>query len=558
MQDNQNLKYAAYVRKSEERDERQELSHTAQVREIKRKFPELNIVEWLEPESKSAFTPGRPVFNRMMELAEQGKIDGIVSYHPNRISRNELDSATVTWAIRQGILKDLKFCDYTFQNTPEGIMMLQFIMNQSQFESAKQGKDVSRGMVQKIIQHGERPGVVPIGYMKKPLVNENGEPIFNPKDGKFVTRTAADPERFDEVSRMWRMLLSGKYTPRQIRQIANDDWGFTIRKTRKLGGCPISLSAIYRIFNNPYYTGNIVHNGELYEGKHPQMITMAEFEYAQLLLAKRGKPRNNTHGYAYTGLLKCGKCGCSIVGKTNKKFIKSTAETRVYVHYYCTRKSDARPCNQRVYTSLENLESQIDNELKKYTIIPEFKKLAIDILKRNHKLETTDRRAIHKSLENQRSNLQTRLDSLVDKLTDGVLSDEEYGQQRDRLKRMMSEIDLKLRDNEQQADNWIELCEKAFDFATYARIRFKNGDLQTKRDILTTLGQNLVLEDQKLTLTPSEWLSPIAEGYPAVVAEYDRRVTTNKKASPQDEGEVLESMSESWRASWDLNPGHPA
>src|SRR5690606_30421969 len=126
----------------------------------------------------------------------------------------------------------------------------------------------------------------------------------------------------------------------------------------------------------------------------------------------------------FTSLIKCGECGCSIVGKTHKKFVKSENKTKVYVHYYCTRKSDANPCTQRVYTALDTLEKQIDQELKKYSILPEFKQLAIDILKRNHKLEVTDRATIYKTQQSKRLAVQTRMDSLVDKLTDGILSDE--------------------------------------------------------------------------------------------------------------------------------------
>jgi site-specific DNA recombinase len=121
------LRYIAYIRKSEERKERQELSHKAQVRKIKEQFPGLKVVKWFE-ESKSAFKPGRPLFKEMMGMIESGEAEGIVSYHPNRCSRNEIDSAEITYALR-GKLKDLKFCTYTFENSAEGIMWLQFTMN---------------------------------------------------------------------------------------------------------------------------------------------------------------------------------------------------------------------------------------------------------------------------------------------------------------------------------------------------------------------------------------------------------------------------------------------
>ncbi len=552
---NSSIRYIAYVRKSEERKERQELSHPAQIVEIKQRFSDLNIIKWMEPESKSAFTPGRPIFNQMLDMIERGEADGIIAWHPNRIARNEYDAARVTYDLR-GPLKDLKFCSYNFDNSPEGIMMLQMVMNQSQYESSKQGKDVRRGMTQKA-STGERPGVVPIGYMKAPVLNDQGGIIRN-KD-KIVTKTVDDPERIEQVKRMWQMLLSGLYTPRQIRKIANEEWSFILKRTAKTGGGPIGLSSLYRLFNNPFYAGYIRHNGELYEGGHNPIISLKDYDYAQTILGKRGKPRTGVNGYAYTGLIKCGECGCSIVGKTNQKFVKREGKMVAYIHYFCTRKSDKRPCNQSVYTSVDDMEKQIDAELAKYTILPEFRDLAVEILNRSHKAEMVDRAKTYATQQVRRKQVQEQLDGLVDMRTRNLLDDdEEYISQHTRLKAELARVDEGLRSTETRAESWLELTERAFDFATYARAHFQEGDLLTKRDILMTLGENFLLKDKKLTLQQSEWLVPIGKYYPAIEAEYLRRVGTNQKASPKVKEEALVSVSESWRARRDSNPRHSA
>lgn len=549
-----NLRYVAYVRKSEERKERQELSHASQIRAIKERFPELNIVTWLEPESKSAFKPGRPVFNEMLTMIQAGKADGIVAWHPNRIARNELDSATITYMLRDK-LKDLKFCSYNFDNSAEGIMMLQMVMNQSQYESSKQGRDVKRGMKQKAVG-GERPGVVPTGYMKVTLKDEYGEPIRHKDD--YARKTESDPERIELVKRMWRMLLSGAYTAAEIRRIAKDEWGFTLRKTAKTGGGPMSSSSIYRMFNNPFYAGYIKHNGELHEGNHEAIITLDEFDYAQKLLGAKGKPRKGVNDYAYSGMIKCGECACSIVGKTNTKFVKRENRMVTYVHYYCTRKSEIRICNQTKYTRVENIEAEIDRELAKFTILPEFRDLALKILNRNHALEVADRTAISESQTKKRSSIQAQLDKLVDMRTRDLLDDAEYIEQRNRLKLELSKADNAIGHTKERSEKWLELTEEVFDFATYARIRFKKGDMKTKRQILATLGENFELKDGKLTLQQSEWLVPITEQYPDLEKEYLRRVGTNKKASSKEKEEAISLIFDTWRARRDLNSRHPA
>lgn len=554
MQAKDKLRYIAYVRKSEERKERQELSHQAQIKEIKRSFPNLNIVKWVEPESKSAFKPGRPLFNEMIEMIKSGKADGIVAWHPNRLSRNELDSATLTYMLRNE-LKALKFCSFNFDNSAEGIMMLQMVMNQSQYESSKQGRDVKRGMEQKA-ENGERPGQVAQGYMKVAVLDDDGKPQLI-KGNKALTKTADDPLRYHRVNQMWRMLLSGQYNASQICKIATDDWKYITRKNGKIGGKPMHPSMIYKIFNNPFYAGWISHKGELYKGNHNAMITLEDFDYAQTLLGEKGKPRSGAYDYSFSGMIKCGECDCSIVGKTNTKFVKRDNKMAVYVHYYCTRKSETRPCTQKKYTRVENMHKEIDEALSKYTILPEFRDIALKVLRRNNKIEVKDRNGIYEMQQHTRNQLQKRLDNLVDMRTRDLLDDEEYLEQKNRLRYELVRTDDSLRNTEQRADDWLELTEKAFDFATYARTRFAEGSLDDKRDVLRTLGKNLTLKDGHLEITPNEWLIPIAESYPELEVSY-RRVRTNKKASPKELEEALEPILQSWRAIWDSNPGHAA
>lgn len=555
-----NYRYIAYMRKSDEREERQILSLDAQRANIEAQFPDLNIVDWAKPEKKSAFKPdNRPVFKSILERIERGEADGIVAWHPNRLSRNEIDAASVTYGLRTGTIKNLKFCNYTFENSPEGIMMLQMMLSQGQYESAKLGKEVKRGMRQKISEKQEAPGMVPTGYMKVATKNGEGEVIINPKYNKVVTHTVSDPERYHLVKKMWQMLLSGRYTPRQIRKIANEEWGYTLRPTKKTGGKPIALSTIYRIFQNPFYAGYIRYMDELTLGRHEPMITLEEYDLAQKILGERGKPRNGTYAYAYTSLIKCGECGCSIVGKTNVKKLKKGG-VAVYVHYYCIRKSDVRPCNQVKYTRLELIEAEIDAELAKYTILPDFRDKALEILRRSNKIEIDERSKLYAMQQKKRRQLQGNLDRLLDMKLNGHFDgeDSEYTYQRNRIKSEMLRIDDTLRNTEKRADDWLELTEKAFDFATYARVRFNDGDVIVKRDILKTLGANFKLKDHKLTLDPSEWLVPIGEMYPALEKEYIRRGGTNKNATSKEKEAAFSSISNSWRVRRGSNPRHPA
>jgi len=112
------MRYLLYSRKSTEDDERQIQSIADQNRlslELGRSrgILEVDIFE----ESRSAKEMGRPVFDQVIKLIDDGTYGGIIAWHPDRLSRNEMDAAAITMRIRKGILKDLLFVQYFFHNS---------------------------------------------------------------------------------------------------------------------------------------------------------------------------------------------------------------------------------------------------------------------------------------------------------------------------------------------------------------------------------------------------------------------------------------------------------
>lgn len=76
------------------------------------------------------------------------------------------------------------------------------------------------------------------------------------------------------------------------------------------------------------------------------------------------------------------------------------------------------------------------------------------------------------------------------------------------------------KETEERIDNWVELTEKVFDFATHAHSAFLTGSLETKKQILMALGSNPTMKDGKLAIEASPWLVPIEKAYPALGAAY--------------------------------------
>lgn len=371
------MKYIAYIRKSSEQEERQSLSIPAQIRKIKELFPDILIVKWIQ-ESKSAFKPGRPGFQEMVELLNTGKADGIVSWHPDRLSRNEIDAAYITYGLRSGVIKDLKFGSYLFDNSPEGIMMLQNVMSHSQYFSSKLSKDVKRGNDEQR-SRGWLTGQAMEGYL-------NARTTDGLKHGIIVK----DPDRFNLRRQMWDLMLTGDYSVPQIANIANNQWGYMTRGNKKYPSAPIVKSSLSAMFKNPRYAGQIPNPekpGEYLKASYPAMVSIEEFDRVQELLGSRGTRRLTAKKtFAFRGPLVCGECGCLITAEDKYKRFKN-GTTKHYIYYHCTHK---RPCTQRSNIREEDLEEQFIELLNKYTILPQFKDWALEALEEQNETETTD------------------------------------------------------------------------------------------------------------------------------------------------------------------------
>lgn len=551
------IRYFAYVRKSTEGEEKQALSIDSQKEKIKELFADLDIVEFLE-ERRSAFIPhNRPEFARIIERIRKGEAQGIVAWHPDRLSRNEIDAATLTYMIRTGQIKDLKFGSYHFDNSPEGIMMLQMALSHSQYSSAKLSKDVKRGLEKKV-KMGWLPGVAPAGYLNTP---------DKEKGCKVIVK---DPDCFPLVRKMWDLMLTGNYTPPQILKIANEKWGYRTVKRRREGGKPLSRSGIYKIFTNPFYYGWFefpLGSGNWHKGSHEPMITQEEFERVQMLLGRKGKPAPHSRVFAFTGLMRCGECGCSITAEEKNQIICSNCKFKFayenkricpkcntpiekmksptilkYIYYHCTKKRGN--CGQGC-VEVKQLEKQIDEYLATIQINQKYLDWAIKHLKKSHELESSSREVMLQSQQKAYSEISKKLDKLLELRLNDEISEEEYTTKKSSLLKEKERYQELLRDTDQRQQKWLELSERTFNFSRYARFWFVEGNLQQKREILATLGSNLILKDKKLSIEAPEPFLILKNGIASVP---EAKKGLEPKILPVNKGlrELAHSLNPHW------------
>lgn len=501
-----NNKYFLYCRKSSESEDRQIQSIEDQVSRLKQlaKQEGLSIVK-VYSEAKSAKKPNnRPLFDEMIEKIETGQANGILCWSINRLTRNPIDGGKLSWLLQQGVIKSIKTTDREYQpednvlifNVESGVAN-QFILDLK--------KSTQRGMQSKL-EKGWLPCMPPLGYL-------------NDKENKII---AKDPERFELVRKMWDLMLTGAYNPSKIVEIANKEWGFTTRRFKKIGGGELTRAGIYKMFSNIFYTGLIEFAGKQYNGQHEAMITIDEYDRVQLILGKKGRPRPQKHQFAFTGAIRCSECGCLYTAEEKKKIAKKTGNVSLFRYYHCTRRSRKIECTQRKAIREEMLESMIEEEISKLTIMPEFLHWALEVLNENNDKEISNRKAIYEMQHKTLVKSQDELDELARMRYRKLIDDEFFEKEKNILEIRINKLKDNLRATEARAENWLELTEKTFHFATYARHAFVTGGLEQKKEILLALGCQPVIKEGKLEITTFEWLKPIQNNYPAIEKEYKR------------------------------------
>ncbi len=507
-------KYIIYARKSSEAEERQILSIDSQLRELKDVAEKLNLnVVDILFESKSAKTLGRDKFTELLRRLDAGDADSILTWHPDRLSRNSKDSAEIIDLIDRGKLLVVQTSSQRFVNNPMDKFMLGFFMMQAKFENDHKGENVKVGLKTKA-EKGWLPSGAKAGYMNDKYAEKGDKKLF------------PDRERFPLIRKAWEMMLTGIYGPMQVLEALNDDWGYKTPLHKRIGGKPMTRSQIYKTLTDPFYYGEFeypVGSGNWYVGKHEPMITRDEFERVQLFLGNRGRPRPRTHEFTYTGLLRCGECEAMITAEEKHQVICSECKNKFaslnktqcprchilitdmvnptrlhYVYYHCTKRK--KKCAQKSIR-VEKFEKQFDALLKKIQISERFKTWAIKYLNELSEMETEDRNAILKSQQVAYDDCVKRIDNLLQlKISPqnsqgDLLSDEEFKGQKETLMKEKTILLEKLESTDSRIDQWVELTETTFDFACYARHWFANGDKNTKKQILLSMGSNLTLRD---------------------------------------------------------------
>lgn len=320
------LKYVLYARKSTTDETRQVRSIPDQIKDCQKMAADLGLrVVKILKETKSAKKPSqRPVFRQMINDIKRGVYHGILSWHPDRLSRNMLEGGEIIDLIDQNVIKDLKFKTHFFTRDANGLMLLgmNFVLSKQYSDDLSQ--KVTRG-VRSRFEEGKSAAP------KHGYVNEAG--IYRP-DGK----------NFELICEAWQMRLQGESLEKISSHMDKNSYGRIIKKDGRL--IRMTPKILTDVFHDSFYYGVLVQAKQqvdlrLMPGYNFQpAVTEDEYNQVQLLSRRRLTPYNTRRRYTFyplRALVRCAFC------QHNMVVGPSTSHTGKRLLYY---RCDNRQCGR--------------------------------------------------------------------------------------------------------------------------------------------------------------------------------------------------------------------
>lgn len=330
----QEINYCLYARKSSESDEKQALSIESQLNEMKALAERegLNVVE-IKYESKSAKDSSQRIkYNEMLTEIAQGHYDGILTWAPDRLSRNAGDLGTVVDLMDQGKLKIIKTYNQTFTNSPNEKFLLMILCSQAKLENDNKSVNVKRGM-RALCLSGIRPGSTPLGYLL----------IRSPKFGE-PNKIVVDHDKAPYIQQAFNMIVESNTSGRQV-------WEYLKKQGVKSSrGNQLAIATVYNMIRNPFYYGEFeypIGSGNFYKGTHQPLITKEVFNKANKIISSKGTQAGKwgRKNFFFNRILKCGYCNGGVSGEEKFK-----PNGKRYVYYKCNKPRGRSTCEGRYVT----------------------------------------------------------------------------------------------------------------------------------------------------------------------------------------------------------------
>ena len=293
---NRRQRCAVYTRKSTDEGLDQEYNSIAAQRDAGHAYIVSQRAEgWLpvgDDYDDPAFSGGhmeRPALKRLLADIEAGKIDIVVVYKIDRLTRSLADFSKMVEVFERCGVSFVSVTQQFNTTTSMGRLMLNILLSFAQFEREVTGeriRDKFAASKRKGIWMG---GVPPLGYDVK-----NRRLVPNEAEAQTVRHIF---QRFVDLGSSTRL----------VKELQRDDVtskAWTTQDGKVRAGRPIDKGLIYNLLHNRTYLGELRHREQWYPAEHPAIIERELWDHVHSILARNGRVRGNATRATVPYLLK--------------------------------------------------------------------------------------------------------------------------------------------------------------------------------------------------------------------------------------------------------------
>jgi site-specific DNA recombinase len=261
----------------------------------------------------------RPALTRLLDDIRAGKIDCVVVYKVDRLSRSLLDFARMMGEFERS---KVSFVSVTQQfNTTHsmGRLTLNILLSFAQFER-ELVSERTRDKIALARQRGKYAGGRPVlGY------------------DAVETRLVVNEEEACRVREVFATYLRTESIGRTVAEANARGWTtkrWTTKDGRVMGGVPLAKRIVHGMLTNVLYIGKVRHGSNVYAGEQPAIVDEETWAKAQALLNENGRTGGthvmNKYGAVLKGILRCGACNKPMIHSCTRK-----ESGQCYRYYVC-------------------------------------------------------------------------------------------------------------------------------------------------------------------------------------------------------------------------------
>lgn len=262
----------------------------------------------------------RPALKRLMADIQIGRIDAVVCYKVDRLSRSLLDFSRLIEVFDRHRVMFISVTQPINTADSGGRLMLNVLLSFAQFER-EMIADRTRDKVAAARRRGKWTGGFQVlGYDVHP---DGGRLVVNEDEAAIVR----------QVFTLYLDLGSIQATTEELNRRGWRTKSWTTRKGVFHEGVPFTKNTVNHMLSNPLYVGRTRLHRESFEGEHDAIVDQDLFDRVQAQLAAQartgGAVAKNRYGHLLRGRLHCAACGCAMTPSATRK------GRRVYRYYVC-------------------------------------------------------------------------------------------------------------------------------------------------------------------------------------------------------------------------------